>query len=125
MALRTNKEMLGVLLLGAPSEGAFTRRPETPVARLREPFRAHAGECAPDGAAWWSRKRLQRDLALAAEVQKRLLPRHSLETPVAALAGLNLPARSVGGDYYDFLDLRGDRTASRWPTSRAKAWRPR
>ena len=29
---------------------------------------------------------------------------------MASLTGLNLPARSVGGDYYDFLDLGGDHT---------------
>jgi len=44
-------------------------------------------------------------------VQKRLLPRQSLETAVVALAAVSLPARSVGGDYYDFLDLPGQRTA--------------
>jgi sigma-B regulation protein RsbU (phosphoserine phosphatase) len=56
-------------------------------------------------------ERLQRDLALAAEVQKRLLPRQSLETAMVWLAAVSVPARSVGGDYYDFLDLPGQRTA--------------
>ena len=29
---------------------------------------------------------------------------------MASLTGLNLPARSIGGDYYDFLDLDGGQT---------------
>ena len=50
-------------------------------------------------------EKLRRDLALAAEVQKRLLPERPPDTTVATLAAVSLPARSVGGDYYDFLDL--------------------
>jgi sigma-B regulation protein RsbU (phosphoserine phosphatase) len=57
-----------------------------------------------------AQEKVLRDLALAAEVQKRLLPRQGLETAMASLTGLNLPARSVGGDYYDFLDLGDDHT---------------
>jgi sigma-B regulation protein RsbU (phosphoserine phosphatase) len=38
-----------------------------------------------------------------------LLAEQSLDTPAASLAALNLPARSVGGDYYDFLKLDSDR----------------
>lgn len=53
--------------------------------------------------------RLRRDLALAAEVQKRLLPTHPPTHSVATLAAFTLPARTVGGDYYDFVDLGGDR----------------
>ena len=54
-------------------------------------------------------EKLRRDLALAAEVQRRLLPEHPPESRVAALAAVSLPARSVGGDYYDFLDLGDQR----------------
>jgi sigma-B regulation protein RsbU (phosphoserine phosphatase) len=54
-------------------------------------------------------EKLRRDVALAAEVQRRLLAEQSLDTPAASLAALNLPARSVGGDYYDFLNLDGHR----------------
>ncbi len=54
-------------------------------------------------------EKLTRDVQLAAEVQKRLFP----DAPPAAagvrLAGMSIPARSVGGDYYDFLDLGGQR----------------
>jgi len=47
-------------------------------------------------------------VALAAEVQRRLLPEKSPEMAMAGLAAVSLPARTVGGDYYDFIDA-GDR----------------
>lgn len=54
-------------------------------------------------------EKLRRDLALAAEVQRRLLPPQPPGNGAATLAGFTLPARTVGGDYYDFLDLGGER----------------
>jgi sigma-B regulation protein RsbU (phosphoserine phosphatase) len=48
-------------------------------------------------------ERLRRELALAAEVQKRLLPAHPPECVSVELAGFCQPARGVGGDYYDFF----------------------
>jgi sigma-B regulation protein RsbU (phosphoserine phosphatase) len=50
-------------------------------------------------------EKLRRDLALAAEVQRRLLPDRPPEANGAVLGAVSLPARSVGGDYYDFIEL--------------------
>ncbi|MBV9761789.1 MAG: SpoIIE family protein phosphatase [Acidobacteriaceae bacterium] len=50
-------------------------------------------------------ERLRRELMLAAEVQKRLFPERLPDTSSIQFAGLCMPARGVGGDYYDFLDL--------------------
>ncbi len=50
-------------------------------------------------------ERLRRELMLAAEVQKRLFPETTPETAAIQLAGVSIPARNVGGDYYDFIDL--------------------
>ncbi|MBV8729015.1 MAG: SpoIIE family protein phosphatase [Acidobacteriia bacterium] len=52
-------------------------------------------------------ERLRRELMLAAEVQKRLFPETLPETAGLQLSGVCMPARGVGGDYYDFLDLGG------------------
>jgi sigma-B regulation protein RsbU (phosphoserine phosphatase) len=52
---------------------------------------------------------LRRELALAAEVQRRLLPRQPIETETFAAYGFCRPARLIGGDYYDFLTLGEDR----------------
>ena len=48
-------------------------------------------------------ERLLRELALAAEVQQRLLPERPPESVAVELAGFCQPARGVGGDYYDFI----------------------
>ncbi len=55
-------------------------------------------------------EKLRRDVALAVEVQKRLLASQSVTTASATLSAVSIPARSVGGDYYDFLDLGSSRT---------------
>src|SRR5215207_6070659 len=48
-------------------------------------------------------ERLLRELALAAEVQRRLLPERAPESVTVELSGFCQPARGVGGDYYDFM----------------------
>jgi sigma-B regulation protein RsbU (phosphoserine phosphatase) len=55
-------------------------------------------------------ERLRRELALAAEVQQRLFPDGAPSVPGIELAGVCQPARGVGGDYYDFIELGGGRT---------------
>ena len=110
VALRTNKEVLGVLLLGPPEGRDLYSGAEKRVLRGCADQFALLLENARLTDRVVEQEKVLRDLALAAEVQKRLLPRQGLETTVASLTGLNLPARSVGGDYYDFLDLGSDHT---------------
>jgi phosphoserine phosphatase RsbU/P len=50
-------------------------------------------------------EQLRCELALAAEVQRRLLPARAPECTAIELAGFCQPARGVGGDYYDFFQL--------------------
>ena len=50
-------------------------------------------------------ERLLRELALAAEVQRRLLPERPPESVAVELSGFCQPARGVGGDYYDFMSF--------------------
>lgn len=48
---------------------------------------------------------LRRELALAREVQQRLLPARPPAARAVSLSGFCEPASAVGGDYYDFLRL--------------------
>jgi serine phosphatase RsbU (regulator of sigma subunit)/catechol 2,3-dioxygenase-like lactoylglutathione lyase family enzyme len=45
------------------------------------------------------------ELAIAKQVQTRLFPQHQPPARTLDYAGICYPARSVGGDYYDFIDL--------------------
>ncbi len=50
---------------------------------------------------------LTREMELARRMQQALLPQKPLVLPGARVAGATLPARLVGGDYFDFLSLDG------------------
>jgi serine phosphatase RsbU (regulator of sigma subunit)/catechol 2,3-dioxygenase-like lactoylglutathione lyase family enzyme len=45
------------------------------------------------------------ELAIAKQVQTRLFPQHQPLIRTLVYAGVCHPARTIGGDYYDFLDL--------------------
>jgi sigma-B regulation protein RsbU (phosphoserine phosphatase) len=56
-------------------------------------------------------RQLERDIAMAREVQLRLLPSESPSHPNAEMAVRFLPARTIGGDLNDFVDYGPGRTA--------------
>ena len=49
--------------------------------------------------------RIERDLLVAAQIQQALLPAGSFETSFVDLAAASLPCRTVGGDFFDYIDL--------------------
>jgi sigma-B regulation protein RsbU (phosphoserine phosphatase) len=51
------------------------------------------------------KERIERELELAAAIQREILPRALPVVPGLELAAANLPTRHVGGDYYDVLPL--------------------
>lgn len=55
------------------------------------------------------KKRLDHDLQVARDIQRILLPSGSPEIPGFAIAGMNLPASSVSGDYFDYVVVDDDR----------------
>jgi serine phosphatase RsbU (regulator of sigma subunit) len=52
---------------------------------------------------------LEREVAIAREVQRGLLPRAAPQIDGIEVAGVCLPAVGVGGDYFDYLPLAQDR----------------
>ena len=57
------------------------------------------------------RERLNRDLKIAEQVQKRFLPQVVPTVPGYEFFAHYQPTYEVGGDYYDFVPLPGDRMA--------------
>lgn len=56
-------------------------------------------------------ERIEGELELARQIQDRLLPVDLPTLPRCELAGRSLPARQVGGDYFDAVPLGADRVA--------------
>ena len=101
--VKQRNELVGILSFG-PRRGGF----QYSVAD-RELLMSIAGQLALiiDNARLTERmvvqERMRRELALAAEVQQRLLPSKAPTTNGMEIAGFCEPARGVGGDYYDFI----------------------
>jgi sigma-B regulation protein RsbU (phosphoserine phosphatase) len=52
------------------------------------------------------RERMRRSLSLAREVQQSLLPSKALQIPGIQIVGTSLYCDEIGGDYFDFMELR-------------------
>jgi phosphoserine phosphatase RsbU/P len=52
-----------------------------------------------------TQERLREELDLARKIQQGLFPKANPEIPGLDIAGISVPALSVGGDYYDFITL--------------------
>ncbi len=108
-ALRTKNEVLGVLLFGAPTNRAeYSAIEKRVLGRASDQF-ALIIENARLTDRVVEQEKLRRDVALAVEVQRRLLPERPPAGKVATLAAMSVPARSVGGDYYDFIEVGENR----------------
>jgi sigma-B regulation protein RsbU (phosphoserine phosphatase) len=55
------------------------------------------------------KQRLENEISIAQEVQAQLFPRRIAQLPSLEVHGFCRPARSVSGDYYDFLHLGSER----------------
>lgn len=55
------------------------------------------------------KRRLDSDLRTAREIQRVLLPNKAPAFSGFQIDGVNLPARQVSGDYFDFIPMPGDR----------------
>ena len=121
--LHTRREILGVLLLGARSVDSRLSAEASAKAGGRD-FSAHEKQIVRVVADQFAlmienarltdrvveQETLRRDIALASEVQRRLLPDAPPRVECADVAASSVPARRIGGDYYDFVELRDGQT---------------
>jgi len=54
---------------------------------------------------------MQREISMASDIQKKMLPSESPELSGYSVSGKNLSARSIGGDYFDFIELGNSKWA--------------
>src|SRR5919197_1900997 len=111
--LVTQGELIGLLNLGPRRSDQEYSRDDR---RLLESLAAQAAPAVRVGqlvreqeAEIRSRERLDQELAVARLIQQNFLPRALPEAPGWSVAADYRPAREVGGDFYDFIDLPGGR----------------
>ncbi len=111
--LVTQGELIGTLNLGPRlSEQEYSsddRRllgtlaaQAAPAIRVAQLVREQAAEAA-------ERERYEQELKVAQLIQQQFLPRELPDLPEWQVAAYYGPARVVGGDFYDFIDLGGGR----------------
>jgi len=56
-------------------------------------------------------ERLRKELEIGRRIQEELLPRGPLRAPFAEVGGVSIPAREVGGDFFNYFPLGEDEVA--------------
>ncbi len=111
--LVTNGELVGLLNIGPRlSEQGYSADDR----RLLESLAAHAAPAMRVGqlireqqAEMRERGRMENELQVAQMIQQNFLPREIPKLGGWQLAADYRPARAVGGDFYDFIELDGDK----------------
>ncbi len=103
--------VIGVLDLEHTRTGFFNEEHERILTTLAAQIAVAIENARLYQAVSRQEKQLERDIAMAREVQLRLLPQSPPVHANADLAVRFLPARTIGGDLYDFLEYGPDESA--------------
>jgi len=108
-ALRYGNQDMGVLALANAPMGA----PFSPADFVVFKSIAEQSAFALYNAIIYSmaneKKRLDHDLEIARDIQRILLPSEAPAINGFQISGINVPARQVSGDYFDYIDVDKDR----------------
>jgi len=103
-------QVLGVLYLDSRRPAAFSKL-ERDILDTLAGDAAMVMENARLVVLERERERLEREIGIARDIQRALLPREFHHYPYLEVTGSNQSCLEVGGDYYDLFDLGPDRIA--------------
>ena len=103
--------LIGVLDLESTQPHAFTLEHERMLSTLGSYIAVALENARLYEEALQNERRLRTDLDTAREIQRQLLPTGAREVPGLDLAAAYVPARELGGDFYDFLPYGEGRLA--------------
>jgi serine phosphatase RsbU (regulator of sigma subunit) len=98
-------EVIGVLYLDGRERGTLLSHATLASLEAFATQAALAIESARLYADSAEKVRIDRDLRIAADIQRALLPEGTCERPTFDLAAVSVPCRTVGGDFYDYVDV--------------------
>jgi serine phosphatase RsbU (regulator of sigma subunit)/pSer/pThr/pTyr-binding forkhead associated (FHA) protein len=98
-------QVIGVLYLDGRDRNALLSRATLGSLEAFATQAALAIESARLYAESAEKARIERDLRVAADIQQALLPAPAYDAGICDLAAVTVPCRTVGGDFYDYIDL--------------------
>ena len=81
------------------------------VGELAQSFNRMASELESHDRLLVKQERLARELELCRQIQNEMLPHGPLRLGLAEIAGVSIPAREVGGDFFNYFPLADGRIA--------------
>jgi serine phosphatase RsbU (regulator of sigma subunit) len=81
------------------------------IGRLAATFNRMGQELRAHQDRLLERERLRKELEMCRRIQEDLLPRAGLRVPFAEIEGISIPAREVGGDFFNYFALSADQAA--------------
>ncbi|MGE5353075.1 MAG: SpoIIE family protein phosphatase [Acidobacteriota bacterium] len=106
--LKVHDEVNGYLIAARKSEDPFDDDDQKSIGAFAD-YAAVAIENAKLLAESIEKERMEKELDVAREIQYKILPDKTPEMENMEVSALFVPAFEVGGDYYDFFRLTGDR----------------
>jgi sigma-B regulation protein RsbU (phosphoserine phosphatase) len=99
------EKMIGVLYLDSRERGAIRSQASRTALETLSTEAAVAIENARLYREALERAQLDQELKVAAAIQQSLLPASNRSGPFFSTAGTSVPCRSVGGDFFDYVDV--------------------
>ncbi len=107
MPLRSGESRHGALLLGPRASGVALSEEDRDFLRSLAAQAAAAFDHIRLSREWIEKQKIEKEMAMAREIQRALLPDGAPSIAGWDLAGINIPCLTVGGDYFDYVE-RGD-----------------
>jgi serine phosphatase RsbU (regulator of sigma subunit) len=98
-------QVIGVLYLDGRDRNALLSKATLGSLEAFATQAALAIESARLYAESAEKARIDRDLRVAADIQQAMLPEPTYDAGICDLAAVTIPCRTVGGDFYDYVDL--------------------
>jgi sigma-B regulation protein RsbU (phosphoserine phosphatase) len=73
--------------------------------QLAQTFNRLARDLRANQERLLEQERLRKELEIGRRIQEELLPRETLRAPFAEVGGMSIPAREVGGDFFNYFPL--------------------
>ena len=81
------------------------------IGMLAQAFNRMARDLAENEKHLVEQERLRKELEMCRKIQEELLPRKPLKSGVVEVQGVSIPAREVGGDFFNYFNMPDGRVA--------------